>query len=70
MAGRLRIAFGLVLIAPGAFFIWLGVDVGSRAFAAHPDSGPALYLAFGGAYIALGVVCAVASLVLFRWRSR
>ena len=68
MARPLRLAAALLLLALCAFFVWLGVVVGLRAFDDHADSQPWVYLAVGGSYVAFGALFAVGALLLFRSR--
>jgi hypothetical protein len=60
-----------VLLCGAGFFASSGVIVGARAFGAHPDSQPYVYLVAGGVYGAIALVLAIlAGLVFTRARSK
>jgi hypothetical protein len=53
------IAFVAVLLCGAGFFAWSGVVVGARAFEAHPDSKPYVYLVAGGVYGAFALALTI-----------
>ncbi len=63
MNDRLRIPAAIVLIAMFTVLTATGISLGLQARGPHDEdiSQPWHYLASGGAYIALGVMCAIAS---------